>query len=189
MQLVRMMQGGEVVRMSKRTGKSLTLTDLLDEIPVDAARFFFNSRAAETQMEFDLDLAIKQDSDNPLYYVQYAHARICSVLRNAQESGIALPDAEKTDLSVLSGSDERQLIKQIALLPEEIVQSAVSRDPSRLNKYAVALAQQFHHFYNACRIKDAEPAVRDARLTLCLAAKQTIGNVLKLIGVEAPESM
>lgn len=189
MQLVRMMQGGEVVRMSKRTGKSLTLTDLLDEIPVDAARFFFNSRAAETQMEFDLDLAIKQDSDNPLYYVQYAHARICSVLRNAQESGIALPDAEKTDLSVLSGADERQLIKQIALLPEEIVQSAVSRDPSRLNKYAVALAQQFHHFYNACRIKDAEPAVRDARLTLCLAAKQTIENVLKLIGVDAPESM
>lgn len=189
MQLVRMMQGGEVVRMSKRTGKSLTLTDLLDEIPVDAARFFFNSRAAETQMEFDLDLAIKQDSDNPLYYVQYAHARICSVLRNAQESGIALPDTAKTDLSVLTGADERQLIKQIALLPEEIVQSAVSRDPSRLNKYAVALAQQFHHFYNACRIKDAEPAVRDARLTLCLAAKQTIENVLKLIGVEAPESM
>ena len=189
LQLVRMMQGGEVVRMSKRTGKSLTLTDLLDEIPVDAARFFFNSRAAETQMEFDLDLAIKQDSDNPLYYVQYAHARICSVLKNAQESGIALPDTGKTDLSVLTGADERQLIKQVALLPEEIVQSAVSRDPSRLNKYAVALAQQFHHFYNACRIKDAEPAVRDARLTLCLAAKQTIENVLKLIGVDAPESM
>ena len=188
MQLVRMMQGGEVVRMSKRTGKSLTLTDLLDEIPVDAARFFFNSRAAETQMEFDLDLAIKQDSDNPLYYVQYAHARICSVLKNAQESGIALPDTGKTDLSVLTGADERQLIKQVALLPEEIVQSAVSRDPSRLNKYAVALAQQFHHFYNACRIK-GEPAVRDARLTLCLAAKQTIENVLKLIGVDAPESM
>ena len=157
--------------------------------PVDAARFFFNSRAAETQMEFDLDLAIKQDSDNPLYYVQYAHARICSVLKNAQESGIALPDTGKTDLSVLTGADERQLIKQVALLPEEIVQSAVSRDPSRLNKYAVALAQQFHHFYNACRIKDAEPAVRDARLTLCLAAKQTIENVLKLIGVDAPESM
>ena len=127
MQLVRMMQGGEVVRMSKRTGKSLTLTDLLDEIPVDAARFFFNSRAAETQMEFDLDLAIKQDSDNPLYYVQYAHARICSVLKNAQESGIALPDTGKTDLSVLTGADERQLIKQVALLPEEIVLSAAIR--------------------------------------------------------------
>ena len=182
---------GKTVACAERRlrGGGLTLTDLLDEIPVDAARFFFNSRAAETQMEFDLDLAIKQDSDNPLYYVQYAHARICSVLKNAQESGIALPDTGKTDLSVLIGADERQLIKQVALLPEEIVQSAVSRDPSRLNKYAVALAQQFHHFYNACRIKDAEPAVRDARLTLCLAAKQTIENVLKLIGVDAPESM
>ena len=163
--------------------------DLLDEVPVDAARFFFNLREAGSQMDFDLGLAVEQSSSNPVYYVQYAHARICSVLKNAQESGIALPDTGKTDLSVLTGADERQLIKQVALLPEEIVQSAVSRDPSRLNKYAVALAQQFHHFYNACRIKDAEPAVRDARLTLCLAAKQTIENVLKLIGVDAPESM
>ncbi|MDO4270854.1 MAG: arginine--tRNA ligase [Eubacteriales bacterium] len=189
MQLVRMMQGGEVVRMSKRTGKSLTLTDLLDEIPVDAARFFFNSRAAETQMEFDLDLAVKQDSDNPLYYVQYAHARICSVLKNAAESGFVLPEPAKTDLSVLTGADERALIKQIALLPEEIAQAAQSRDPSRLNKYAVALAQQFHHFYNACRIKDDDARVRDARLTLCMAAKQAIGNTLRLIGVEAPSQM
>lgn len=189
MQLVRMMQGGEVVRMSKRTGKSLTLTDLLDEIPVDAARFFFNSRAAETQMEFDLDLAIKQDSDNPLYYIQYAHARICSVLRNIEEAGFALPDAAQTDLSVLSGTDERALIKSIALLPEEIVQAAVSRDPSRLNKYGVALAQLFHRFYNACRIKDADEPVRNARLALCMAAKQTIQNVLTIIGVDAPEKM
>lgn len=189
MQLVRMMQGGEVVRMSKRTGKSLTLTDLLDEIPVDAARFFFNSRAAETQMEFDLDLAIKQDSDNPLYYIQYAHARICSVLRNIEEAGFVLPDAAQTDLSVLSGADERALIKSIALLPEEIVQAAVSRDPSRLNKYGVALAQLFHRFYNACRIKDADEPVRNARLALCMAAKQTIQNVLTIIGVDAPEKM
>ena len=115
MQLVRMMQGGEVVRMSKRTGKSLTLTDLLDEIPVDAARFFFNSRAAETQMEFDLDLAVKQDSDNPLYYVQYAHARICSVIKNCTEDGVAMPDTASVDLSVLTGADERQLVKTIAV--------------------------------------------------------------------------
>lgn len=189
MQLVRMMQGGEVVRMSKRTGKSLTLTDLLDEIPVDAARFFFNSRAAETQMEFDLDLAVRQDSDNPLYYVQYAHARICSVLKNAAESGFALPDPQAADLSVLTGADERALIKVIALLPEEIAQAAAARDPSRLNKYAVSLAQQFHHFYNACRIKDDDKRVRDARLTLCMAARQTIKNVLQIIGVEAPETM
>ena len=187
MQLVRMMQGGEVVRMSKRTGKSLTLSDLLDEIPVDAARFFFNSRAAETQ--FDLDLAVKQDSDNPLYYVQYAHARICSVLRHAAESGVAVPAARDTDLTVLTHEDEKALIKAIALLPEEIREAAVSRDPSKLNKYAVQLAAQFHRFYNACRIMEAEPALRDARLCLCQATVQTVRNVLGIIGVDAPEKM
>ena len=189
MQLVRMMQGGEVVRMSKRTGKSLTLSDLLDEIPVDAARFFFNSRAAETQMEFDLDLAVKQDSENPLYYVQYAHARICSVLRGVTEAGIALPRAADTDLTVLTDPEEKALIKSIALLPEEIREAAASRDPSKLNKYGVSLAAQFHRFYNACRIKDAEPALRDARLALCAAAAQTVRNVLHIIGVDAPEKM
>ena len=189
MQLVRMMQGGEVVRMSKRTGKSLTLSDLLDEIPVDAARFFFNSRAAETQMEFDLDLAVKQDSENPLYYVQYAHARICSVLRNAAEEGIALPDGAQTDLTVLTHDEEKALIKALALLPEEILEAAATRDPSKLNKYGVSLAAQFHKFYNACRIKDAEPALRDARLALCAATAQTVENVLHIIGVDAPERM
>ena len=178
MQLVRMMQGGEVVRMSKRTGKSLTLSDLLDEIPVDAARFFFNSRAAETQ-----------DSDNPVYYVQYAHARICSVLRHAAESGVAVPAARDTDLTVLTHEDEKALIKAIALLPEEIREAAVSRDPSKLNKYAVQLAAQFHRFYNACRIMEAEPALRDARLCLCQATVQTVRNVLGIIGVDAPEKM
>ena len=189
MQLVRMMQGGEVVRMSKRTGKSLTLRDLLDEIPVDAARFFFNSRAAETQMEFDLDLAVKQDSENPLYYIQYAYARICSVLRGAQEAGISLPDAAATDLTVLAHEEEKALVKAVAQLPEEIILAARDRDPSRLNKYGVVLASQFHRFYNACRIKDAEPAERDARLALCMAAQQTIKNVLTIIGVDAPEHM
>ena len=189
MQLVRMMQGGEVVRMSKRTGKSLTLRDLLDEIPVDAARFFFNSRAAETQMEFDLDLAVKQDSENPLYYIQYAYARICSVLRGAQEAGISLPDAAVADLTVLTHEEEKALVKAVAQLPEEILLAARDRDPSRLNKYGVVLASQFHRFYNACRIKDAEPAERDARLALCMAAQQTIKNVLTIIGVDAPEHM
>lgn len=187
MQLVRMMQGGEVVRMSKRTGKSLTLSDLLDEIPVDAARFFFNSRAAETQMEFDLDLAVKQDSENPLYYVQYAHARICSVLRNAAEHGITV--ADDTDLTVLTHPDEKALMKAIALLPQEIIEAAVCRDPSKLNKYGVQLAAQFHRFYNACRIMEAEPCVRDARLCLCRATVQTVRNVLHIIGVDAPEKM
>ena len=189
MQLVRMMQGGEVVRMSKRTGKSLTLSDLLDEIPVDAARFFFNSRAAETQMEFDLDLAVKQDSENPLYYVQYAHARICSILRNAAENGVPVPDANTMDLTVLTHTDEKALIKAIALLPEEILEAAQTRDPSKLNKYGVQLAAQFHRFYNACRIMDAEPVLRDARLCLCQAAAQTVRNVLHIIGVDAPQKM
>ncbi|MBQ8143830.1 MAG: arginine--tRNA ligase [Butyricicoccus sp.] len=189
MQLVKMMQGGEVVRMSKRTGKSLTLSDLLDEIPVDAARFFFNARAAETQMEFDLDLAVKQDSENPLYYIQYAHARICSVLRAAAEAGIALPKAADVDLTCLTLPEEHALIKQIALLPSEIVEAAAKRDPSQMNKYGVALAAQFHKFYNACRIKDAEQPERDARLALCAAARQTVANVLGIIGVDAPEHM
>lgn len=189
MQLVRMMQGGEVVRMSKRTGKSLTLSDLLDEIPVDAARFFFNSRAADTQMEFDLDLAVRQDSENPLYYVQYAHARICSVLAGVAEAGVAVPDAAQADLSVLAHEDERALIKAVALLPEEIVLAARDRDPSRLNKYGVQLASLFHRFYNACRIKDAEAPLRDARLVLCAATRQAVRNVLAIIGVDAPEHM
>lgn len=189
MQLVRMMQGGEIVRMSKRTGKSLTLSDLLDEIPVDAARFFFNSRAAETQMEFDLDLAVQQDAENPLYYIQYAHARICSVLRHAADNGIAVKSAGDTDLTVLTHADEKALIKIISLLPEEIIGAAASRDPSKLNKYGVQLAAQFHRFYNACRVMDAEPDLRDARLCLCQAAVQTVRNVLRIIGVEAPEKM
>ncbi|MGN1030349.1 MAG: arginine--tRNA ligase [Butyricicoccaceae bacterium] len=187
MQLVRMMQNGEVVRMSKRTGKSLTLSDLLDEMPVDAARFFFNSRAADTHLEFDMDLAIRQDSENPLYYVQYAHARICSMLRKLEEEGVAMPAS--ADLTVLTEGEEHALIKAVSQFPEEIAQAAVSRDPSRLNKYAVALSAQFHRFYNACRIKDAQPAVRDARIVLSRAVRQTIENVLTILGVEAPEHM
>ena len=187
MQLVKMVRDGEIVRMSKRTGKSLQLADLLDEIPVDSARWFFNSRAAETQMEFDLGLAVKQDNENPLYYCQYAHARICSLIRKMQEEGFEIP--ESADLTVLSEPEEIELIKQISLLPQEIVQAAADRDPSRMNKYAVAMCAQFHRFYNACRIKEAEPAVRDARMILCAAARQTIYNVLTIIGVDAPEHM
>ena len=121
--------------------------------------------------------------------MQYAHARICSILRNAAENGVAVPEMETVDLTVLTHTDEKALIKAIALLPEEIQEAAQTRDPSKLNKYAVQLAAQFHRFYNACRIMDAEPALRDARLCLCQAAVQTVRNALHIIGVDAPEKM
>lgn len=189
MQLVRLMRDGEIVRMSKRTGKSITLSDLLDEIPVDAARFFFNSRQADTHLEFDLGLAVRQDSENPVYYVQYAHARIMSVLRGLAEAGVTVKPYQEAVLDCLDSEEEKALIKSISQLPEEIIMAAQNRDPSRLNKYAVAVAANFHKFYNACRIKDAEAPVRDARVALCNAARQAIYNALTIIGVDAPERM
>lgn len=188
MQLVRLMRDGEVVRMSKRTGKSITLSDLLDEIPVDAARFFFNSRQSDTHLEFDLGLAVREDSENPIYYVQYAHARIMSILKGLEEENIKTKGMN-ADFSILTESEEIGLIKAIAQFPEEIIVAANHRDPSRINKYAVTTAAAFHKFYNACRIKDAEENVRDARIVLCDAARQVIANSLKIIGVNAPERM
>ena len=187
MQLVRLMRDGEVVRMSKRTGKSITLADLLEEIPVDAARFFFNSRAADSAMDFDLSLATKQDSDNPLYYVQYAHARICSVLRNLEENGIVCSDTPDYTLLVLP--EERELIRRIAALPQEIVTSAVAKEPSRITAYCETLAAAFHKFYNACNIKNEQQALRSARVGLCRAARQCLRNALGLMNIEAPEKM
>ncbi len=187
MQLVRLMRDGEVVRMSKRTGKSITLADLLEEIPVDAARFFFNSRASDTTMDFDLGLATRQDSENPLYYVQYAHARICSILRNLEENGIAYEGAP--DYSLLTNGAERDLIRQIALLPQEIVASAVAREPSRITGYCENLAAAFHKFYNACPIKSEQGGLRQARIGLCIAARQTLKNSLALMNISAPEKM
>ncbi len=187
MQLVRLMRDGEVVRMSKRTGKSITLADLLEEIPVDAARFFFNSRASDTTMDFDLGLATRQDSENPLYYVQYAHARICSILRNLEENGIAYEGAP--DYMLLTHSAERDLIRQIALLPQEIVASAVAREPSRITGYCENLAAAFHKFYNACPIKSEQGGLRQARIGLCITARQTLKNSLALMNISAPEKM
>ncbi len=187
MQLVRLMRDGEVVRMSKRTGKSITLSDLLEEIPVDAARFFFNSRASDTTMDFDLGLATRQDSENPLYYVQYAHARICSILRNLEENGIEYEGAP--DYTLLVSDAEKDLIRQIALLPQEIVASAEAREPSRITGYCESLAAAFHKFYNACPIKGEEGALRQARIGLCIAARQTLKNSLALMNISAPEKM
>ena len=188
MQLVKLMRGGEVVRMSKRTGKAISLSDLLDEIPVDAARYFFNSRP-ESPVEFDLDLAVRQDSENPVYYVQYAHARICTMLSALAADGHEVPDINSADLSLLSTEQERELIKQVALLPEEIRLAARDYDPSRINKYVTELAARFHRFYTACRIKDAEEGVLNARLCLADTVRRVIALSLSVIGVSAPEKM
>ena len=188
MQLVKLTRNGEVVRMSKRTGKAISLTDLLDEIPVDAARYFFNSRP-ESPVEFDLELAIRQDSENPVYYVQYAHARICSMIAALAADGHALPEPESVDLSLLSTDAERELIKQLAALPEEIRLAARDYDPSRINKFVTELAARFHRFYTVCRIKDAEPGVLEVRLLLADTVRRVLAVALGIIGVSAPEKM
>ena len=186
MQLVKLTRGGEVVRMSKRTGKAISLTDLLDEIPVDAARYFFNSRP-ESPVEFDLELAIRQDSENPVYYVQYAHARICTLISALAAEGHQVP--ESADASLLSTPEEKELIKQLAALPEELHLAARDYDPSRLNRYVTELAARFHRFYTVCRIKGAEPEVQAARLLLADCVRRVIALSLGIVGVHAPEKM
>ena len=188
MQLVKLLRDGDVVRMSKRTGKAISLSDLLDEIPVDAARWFFNAKP-DTQMEFDLGLAVREDSENPIYYVEYAHARICSLLRAQAAEGVTVPAQRDVDMSLLSGETEKALIKQLAQFCEEIKLSARSCDPSHINRCLQELAGCFHRFYTACRIKGEAPEVQAARLKLADNARIVLRNGLKLIGVEAPEKM
>ena len=188
MQLVKLLRDGEVVRMSKRTGKAISLSDLLDEVPVDAARWFFNAKP-DTQMDFDLGLAVREDSENPIYYVEYAHARICSLLRTLEGEGYAVPAMAEVDISLLAGETEQALIKQIALFCEALRLAARDYDPSHINRYLVELAGCFHRFYTACRIKGEERSVLHARLKLADAARSVLKNGLALLGVDAPEKM
>jgi len=186
MQMVRLIRDGETVKVSKRTGKALTLNDLMDDIGVDACRFFFNAKP-DSHLEFDLDLAIRQDSENPVYYVQYAHARICTLIAALADEGVKVP--ESFDATLLQDEQEKALVKVLASFTEEIRQAALTYDPSRINRYVIDVAAHFHRFYAACRIKDAEPALRDARLALCDCTKTVIENALEIIGVSAPEKM
>lgn len=188
MQLVKLMRDGKPERMSKRTGKAISLTDLLDEVPVDAARYFFNTRP-ESPVEFDLDLAVRQDSENPVYYVQYAHARICTLIAALAAQGNTLESASEADTSLLNTPEEQELIKQLAALPEEVRLAARDYDPSHINKFATELASRFHKFYTVCRIKDAEAGILEARLLLCAAVRQVLEIALGIIGVSAPERM
>ena len=188
MQLVKLLRDGEVVRMSKRTGKAISLSDLLDEVSVDAARWYFNAKP-DTQMEFDLGLAVREDSENPIYYVEYAHARICSLLRAMEAEGVTVPQQSEVEMSILSGEQEKALIKELSQFCEEIKLSARDYDPSHINRYLQGLAACFHRFYGACRIKGEAPAVMAARLKLADDTRVVLRNGLKLIGVDAPEKM
>jgi len=188
MQLVKLLRDGELVKMSKRTGKAISLTDLLDEVPVDAARWFFNAKP-DTQMDFDLGLAVREDSENPIYYVEYAHARICSLLRTLESEGYSVPAAADVDMALLGGETELALIKQISQFCESLRLAARDYDPSYINRYLVELAGCFHRFYNTCRIKGEEASVLTARLKLADITRSVLKNGLKLLGVEAPEKM
>lgn len=188
MQMVRLVRQGEVVKLSKRSGKAITLVTLLDEIPIDAARFYFNLREANSQFEFDLDLAVEKSSQNPVYYVQYAHARICSLIANLKSEGIEIP--ETADLGFLDNPREIELIRHIASLPKEINLAAKNYDPARITKYSIDLATLFHRFYDACSVKNAEtPELMNARILLCRAVRQTLRNSLSILNVEQPEKM
>ncbi len=189
MQLVRLMKDGQPFKMSKRTGKAITLTDLLEEIPIDAARFFFNMREPNSTLDFDLDLAVEETSQNPVYYVQYAHARICSILKNLTAEGISPRPVTAAELDLLTTSEEKELIRKLATLPEEIIGAAKNYDPARLTHYVIDTATLFHKFYNACRVKGEEEPLMQARLALCMATRIVIENVLGLLKITAPESM
>lgn len=188
-QLVRLMRGGEIVRMSKRSGKAIQLADLLDEVPIDAARFFFNMREAGSGMDFDLDLAVQQSSSNPVYYVQYAHARICSIFRRLESNGVTPRACTAQELTALCSEEEKELIRSLASYPLEIAAAAAEYNPARITRYVQDLAATFHKFYNSCRVQCDDEALMQARLALCAATRITLHNALDLLKIEAPEAM
>ncbi len=189
MQLVRLMKDGEPYRMSKRTGKAITLSDLTDLVPIDAARFFFNMREPNSTLDFDLDLAVEETSSNPVYYVQYAHARICSILKNLSAQGIQPRACSVEELEKLTTSEEHELIRKLALCPQEIINAAKNYDPARMTHYCVDVATLFHKFYSACRVQGEDEVLMQARISLCMAVKTTLCNMLELLKITVPESM
>ncbi len=189
MQMVTLMRDGKPEKMSKRSGEAITMANLLEEVPVDAARFLFNSYEPNTRIDFDLDLAVKEDSQNPVYYVQYAHARICSILRNLAEDGISPRPCTSGELALLTAPEEIELIRLLSNFTDEIAGAARAMDPARITRYVLNVGTLFHKFYNACRVKGVEPELTAARLCLCTAAKTVLENGLALFKVSAPERM
>ncbi|NLW03196.1 MAG: arginine--tRNA ligase [Clostridiaceae bacterium] len=189
-QLVRLYRNGEIARMSKRTGKTISLEDLLEEVGRDAARFFFNLKTSGSHLDFDLDLAVSQSSENPVYYVQYAHARICSLIRKLrEEEGVVLKGTDRINPELLTRDEELALIRKLSEYPEEVRMAAKTLEPSRLTRYVMDVAAHFHSFYNACRVKGEEEPLMMARLMLVDSTRVVINNVLDLISIHAPEKM
>lgn len=189
MQMVRLVRDGETIKLSKRSGKAITLNTLLEEVPIDAARFFFNLREPNSHFDFDLELAASTSNENPVYYVQYAHARICTLLKNLEAEGYTVPAADAVDFSLLTDETEQALIKQIASYGQVVLLAARDYDPSHINRYLTALAAAFHKFYAACRIKGEEKPVLLARLKLADTTRAVLKNAMTLIGCSAPEKM
>ncbi len=175
--------------MSKRAGRFISMQELLDEVGKDAARYFFLMRAPDSHLDFDMALAVEQSQENPVYYIQYAHARICSILRQAQETGVQLPTAAEAQLHLLQAEAEIDLIKKLAQLPEEIIQAAERREPHRIARYCYEVASTFHSFYTHCRVLGEDEALQGARLVLVQATQQVLRITLKMLGVSAPEQM
>lgn len=188
-QHVTLTQDGKAVRMSKRTGKAISLTELLEEIPVDAVRFLFNMRDPASQMEFDLDLAVEQSAKNPVYYCQYAHARICSILRKLEGEGVLPRSCTPQELSLLVAPEERELVRHLSTLTDELVSAAEHADPARITRFCMELATLFHKFYNACRVNCEDEALRAARLFLCVCVKDTMHNMLRMFKISVPDAM
>jgi len=189
MQMVRLVKNGETYKLSKRSGKAITLETLLDEVPIDAARLIFNLREPNSHLEFDLDLAVEQSSQNPVYYVQYAHARICSIVKNLAAQGIEYNTLSADKLDCLVAPEERELIRQLAALEGEVVSAAKAYDPSRITRYVIDLATLLHKYYNSCRVNCGEDNLTNARLFLCVRVRQVIANVLNMLNITAPEVM
>jgi arginyl-tRNA synthetase len=189
-QWVRLLREGQVVKMSKRGGEFIPMEELLDEVGRDAARFFFLMRSPETPMDFDLDLAKLETNENPVYYVQYAHARICSLLDRAAAEGVELDSSEQPiDCSFLSHDKEEELMRRFAEFPHEVAEAAKNLEPQRITAYCRELATTFHAFYTECRVLGEEPQLTQARLALCRVTQQLLRRALKLLGVSAPRQM
>ncbi len=189
LQYVALLRNGQQVKMSKRAGEFITMQDLVEEVGKDAARFFFLHRSPESHLDFDLDLAVEQSNENPVFYVQYAHARIASILRQAGEMGVSLPNCGQVDLELLTHDSELAMLKQMAALPEEMLTAALQREPHRMTRYALELASLFHSFYAHCHILGEQEQLRDARLVLVTQVKCVLQKVLDILGVDAPEQM